>query len=196
MVTVTGKDAEATDLTGTATFEAPAYAQLQRARFPKGFGAEVIPGTAGKKFKSITSVTAVVNASSVGANIKLYSMPSFDTFSEVVGKTQMNYDLKVPQPASVQMGRDMSKFVKPGEIPPGKAEFTSLVPSFADGLARINGQRVTGLVREIKEGKIETMRIFLLGMIATVKASTAESVDRATFSAEVFYEQIGILLAP
>jgi hypothetical protein len=57
VVTVNGTDANDAPLTGTATFSVPAYAQETNRIFPKGFAAEVVPGTPNAKFKTILSVT-------------------------------------------------------------------------------------------------------------------------------------------
>ena len=55
---------------------------------------------------------------------------------------------------------------------------------------------MTGLIKEIKEDKLDTMHIFILGLIMTSKATVGESVDPATLAATAKYEDIGIVLAP
>ena len=101
----------------------------------------------------------------------------------------------MPLPHSVQCGRDLSAFIKAGEIPEGTLEVTAKIPTFSDGLARINGRRVTGMIKEVKEDKLDTMHIFLFGLILTSKVSVGESTDPATLAANAKYEDIAFMLA-
>jgi hypothetical protein len=195
VLTVTGTDSTGAALTGTATFSVPAYSQFTDRVFPKGFAVEVIPTVDGKLWKTITSIAVAGDALATGATVALFGVPSLSTFRQIGAKTQMNYSMKVALPHSVQVGRDMSKFIKAGEFPEGAMEFTAKIPTFSDGLARINGRRVTGLVKEIKEDKLDVMHIFFMGLIMTSKPTVGESVDPATLAAEAKFEDIGVVLA-
>jgi hypothetical protein len=194
VLTITGTASDDSALTGTATFKVPAYSSFTERVFPKGFGAPVV--TAGNKpFKTITSVTATADAACTGLNVSLFGVPSLDTFRKIGCKTHLNYDPKVPLPHAVQCGRDLSAFVKAGEIPVGTLDITAKIPTFSDGLSRVNGRRVTGMIKEVKEDVLDTMHIFLFGLIMTSKATVGESVDPATLSATALYEDIAVLLA-
>jgi hypothetical protein len=195
VLTVTGLDQSAAALTATATFSVPAYSSFTERVFPKGFAVEVIPTVDGKLFSVITNVSIASAAAATGVKVTLFGVPSLSTYRKIGCKVSMNYDPKVPLPHAVQCGRDLSAFIKAGEIPVGSLEITAKIPTFSDGLARINGRRVTGLIKEIKEDKIDTMHIFLVGLIMTAKAQTGESVDTATLNATAMYEDIGIILA-
>jgi hypothetical protein len=194
VVTVTGTDALGNPLTGTATFKVPAYSSFTERVFPKGYAVEVTTES-GAPFKTVEAPTVENDASAVGVKIALFGVPPLSTFRKIGCKTQLNYDPKVPLPHSVQCGRDLSAFVKPGEIPEGTLEITAKIPTFSDGLARVNGRRVTGLIKEVKEDKLDTMHIFLFGLVMTAKVSTGESVDPATLTAASKYEDIAIVLA-
>jgi hypothetical protein len=195
VLTVTGTDQNGAALTGTATFSVPAYSSFPDRVFPKGFAVEVIPPVDGKQFKTISAVGVTNDGAAAGLKVALFGVPPVNTFRKIGCKTQLNYDPKVPLPHSVQCGRDLSAFIKAGEIPEGVLEITAKIPTFSDGLARINGRRVTGLIKEIKEDKLDTMHIFIMGLIMTAKATTGESVDPATLQANAKYEDIGIIVA-
>ncbi len=195
VVHLVGTDQDGAALNGTATFAVPSYANDQTRRFPQGYAVDVVPSVAGKKFKTVTGVTVDSTVDAVASKVTLFGVPSVVTFTKVGCRTQMNYDLRVPQPVAVQCGRDLSAFIKSGEIPVGALDVTAKIPSFADGLARINGQRVTGLIKEIKEDSVDTMHVFFLGLRVTVKPSVGESVDPATLTATAMYEDCAMIVA-
>jgi hypothetical protein len=194
-VAVAGTDDQDQPLNGTATFKVPAYSSFTERVFPKGYGVEVTTAS-GKPFKTVTSVTpSNVDALAVGLKLALFGVPALSTFRKIGCKTQLNFDPKAPLPHSVQCGRDLSAFIKAGEIPEGTLDITAKIPTFSDGLARVNGRRVTGLIKEVKEDKLDTMHIFIFGLIMTSKATVGESVDPATLSATAKYEDIATVLA-
>jgi len=194
VVTVVGTDSTGAALTGTATFGVPAYSSFTERVFPKGYGAQVT--TAGNSpFKTITSVTVAADAAAIGVKVALFGIPALSTFRKIGCKTQLNFDPKVPLPHSVQCGRDLSAFIKAGEIPEGVLDITAKIPTFSDGLSRVNGRRVTGMIKEVKEDVLDTMHVFLMGLIMSAKATAGESVDAATLTATAKYEDICILLA-
>ncbi|HXP62045.1 MAG TPA: hypothetical protein VN829_16230 [Dongiaceae bacterium] len=194
VMTVTGTDANGQPLTGTATFKVPSYSSFTERVFPKGYAVEVTTAS-GNPFKTVTAVTVQNDAVAAGVNIALFGVPALGTFRKIGCKTQLNFDPKVPLPHSVQCGRDLSAFIKAGEIPEGTLDITAKIPTFSDGLARVNGRRVTGMIKEVKEDKLDTMHVFMFGLIMTSKVSNGESVDPSTLSATAKYEDIGIVLA-
>jgi hypothetical protein len=202
--TITGTDQTDSPLTGTATFSVPTYAKNQERVLPKSWGTDVVVA-AGKKFKTITPGATVIScgAEAVPVRIKLFGIPSFDginpatpgAYKLVSTKTKLDWDPRVPMPHPVQDGRDMSKFVKLGEIPQGTLAITQKIGSMGDGLMRFNGVRITGLVREFKEEQVETMRSYLLGLVISSKVSTAQSVEDAEATGEGIYEDVAVMLA-
>jgi hypothetical protein len=200
VVTVVGTDATGGALTGTATFSPPTYAQDQTFTFPKGWAAEVTIA-AGKKFKTVTSVTAATAANiPTTPKLLLVGMPSLDfsaggTFRKIATRVKLNYDPAVPLPTAVQDGRRKGAYIKPGEIDVPSLEITAKVPTDADGLSRYNGKRVTGWIREMKEEKLHTQNIFLLGLVMTVKANVGEGADPTTLDATAMYENYAMIIA-
>ncbi len=193
VLTVTGTDNTDAPLTGTATFKVPAYSSFTERVFPKGYAVQV--ESTNKPFKTITGVSVACPAGVAGTPVALFGIPALSTFRKIGCKTQLNTDLKVPQPAAVQCGRDLSAFVKLGEIPVGQLDITAKIPTFSDGLSRINGRRVTGMIKEVKEDTLDTMHVFLAGLIMTAKASNGESVEPSTLSATAIYEDVACVLA-
>ena len=194
VVTVTGTDGSGAALTGTATFKVPGYSSFTERVFPKGYAAEVTT-VSGNPFKTVTSVTLTNDALATGLNVALFGLPALSTFRKIGCKTQMNFDLKVPLPHAVQCGRDLSAFIKLGEIPVGTMEITAKIPTFSDGLSRVNGRRVTGMIKQVNEDKLDVMHVFICGLIMTAKVSNGESVDASTLAATALYEDIAMVLA-
>jgi len=196
ILTVTGTDQNNAALIGVATFAVPAYSSFTERVFPARFSVEAIPNQGdGKLFKTVTSVSVASDADANGTKVTLFALPQLSTFRKIGCKTQLNYSLKVPMPYPVQCGRDKAAFVKSGEIEEGKLEITAKIPTESDGLARINGIRVTGLVKDVKEDKLDVQHTFLVGLIMTSKVNSGESVDPATLAADALYEDIAVILA-
>jgi hypothetical protein len=191
-ITVTGTDQDGGALTGSAILQPPAYSNDQTYGFPVGWAAEVT-APAGRRFKTVTNYAVTYAGTATGVQVSIVGVPTLDsssagTFRKIGTKTQLNYDPKVPMPTAVQDGRDKGKYIKAGEIEVGSLEISAKIPSGSDGLARINGKRVTGWVKEVKEDKLHTQNIFLLGLIMTAKPTVGEGADPATFSATSMYE--------
>ena len=188
VVTVTGTDMFAAPYTGVATIAPPSYAQLTENNFPRGFAVDALPSLAAK-CAVISSISVVCDAAAGASNVKLriIGLPSFDVAPGAKGeyklindKVRLQYTPRVPGAHAVQSGRDMSKYVKRGEIPAGSVQITAKVGTLADGLIRLNGQRVTALIREVKEGAVETSRTYLLGTIISADVKAGESVEDVT----------------
>lgn len=192
VLTIVGTDIASTALNVNATIKPPAYSQLQAKVYPKGWAADL---TLGKLAKTVTSVTIACDAALAGTKIRVFAVPSVETFTLLSTKTKLDWDSRAPKPHSIQNGRNMSQWVKRGEIPEGKCSFTGKVPSMCDGLSRINGVPVTGLIRELKEDKIVTCNVFLTGLVLTSAMSTGESVDPATLTADGLYQETGFIVA-
>lgn len=185
VLTLTGKDADNIDVTGTATFSVPAYAQMTDRSFPRGWSVQVeTTPTASKAFKSISGASVVASTAAVGTRIVLYGIPALTTFQEVACKTQVNVTPKVPMPHSIACGRDLSAYTKPGEIPIGTVSLAAKQVTAVDGLARINGSTVTGLVITKKEDRVETDYFYLLGMTLAAKLDIGDGVAEMTMSGE------------
>ncbi len=208
VLTVVGLDQFGAAFNGTATFAPPSYVQNQEQEYPKCWGVDVLPVTAGQKCASITSVSVACLAIIAPVTVKLFGVPSFANVSNqpippaqagsyklISAKTKIDWDPRVPMPHSVQVGRNLSKFVKQGEIPEGKLSITQKIGSVGDGLMRINGVAVTGLIREVKEDRVETMRTYLLGLTVQAKVSTGQSVEDAEATGEGLYEESAIMVA-
>ena len=196
VLTVTGTDQTSAALTATATFTPPGYANEQSRVFPKGYAVEIVPPVDGKLFKTITNISIACTALAQYAKFKIIGVPSIASYTKIGLKMQLNYDPKVPMPTAIQDGRDLGRFIKAGNIDIGALEINVKVPSNADGLARYNGIRVTGLIKEVKEDKVGTMNIFFTGLIMTSKAKVGEDQSPNQLDATAMYENIGFVLAP
>lgn len=202
-VTVNGLDSNSAPVTGVAVFQPPAYAQDQSFGFQRGWAHEATTlGAAGKKWKQILSVS-IAYAGSPGTTIpelRIFGLPPLDnssagTFRLIGTKVSLDFDPKVPMPTAIKDGQDNGKYIKPGDIDVGKLTISAKIPSGADGLSRVNGRRVTGWVRELKESRLPTQNIILMGLIMTSKQKNPEGQDPATLDADAMYEVIAFILA-
>ena len=182
VMTVTGTRANGTALTGTATFKVPDHATLTDRVFPRGWAVQVESGDV--PFKTITGVSLTCDAKAAGLKIILYAIPALTTFQEVACKTSVNVTPMVPMPHSIACGRNLSAYTKPGEIPIGQVSMDSKLVTSADGIPRINGRTVTGLLVTKKEDKLITDYLYLLGLTVAAKLNVGDSVAEQTMSAE------------
>jgi hypothetical protein len=197
VLTVTGTDHLGAAATGTATFAPPAHSAMQDKVFGRCWSVQVeSAGPAFKKFKTVTGVSVACAAQALGAKFVLVAIPALTTFQEILCKTQVNITPKVPMPHSIACGRDMAAYTKPGEIPIGAVSISAKNISSADGLARVNGRRVTGLLKTVKEDLVTTDHMFLLGLIVAVKLDVGDGVSEQTWSGEGQTEETAFVIAP
>ena len=199
-VTINGLDSNNAAVTGVAVFQPPVYSADQSFGFQRGWSHEATTTvTPGKKFKSILSVS-VGYAGAALPQLRIFGVPSLDasaqgTFRKIATKVTLNYDPQVPMPTAVQDGREKGKYIKLGEIEIGSLEITAKIPSGCDGLARVNGRRVTGWVKELKEDKLNTQNILMMGLVMTSKQKNGESVEPSTLDATAMFEAFATIFA-
>jgi hypothetical protein len=197
VLTVAGTDQDGSPLSGSATFSPPAWGNDQTYGFPKGW-AEEIAATVGKYFKTITNISVVADVGWTNVRLQLFGVPDPAVAGKyvLVGcKTQLNYDMKVPVPFPIQCGRDKGAFIKQGDIPVGAAEITTKIPDGTSGIARYNGRAVTGLIKELKNDRLNTQNIYLPGLVITCKANVGEGEEPNTLSGTALYEEFAFILA-
>ncbi len=195
VLSFTGTDSTGAALTGTATFTAPAYAQDQSVVFGKGYAVEIVPTVDGKLWKTISNITIVATAAATYTQFKVVGLPSLSAFKKIGLKVSLNSDPKAPVPVAVQDGRDKGKYIKLGDIEVGTLEISGKVATSADGITRYNGVRVTGLIKEVKEDKLNTMNIFITGLIMSGKNKVGEDAVPNTIDTTAMYENYGYIMA-
>jgi hypothetical protein len=198
-ITVNGLDSLGSPISGVAVFQPPTYAQDQSFGFPRSWAQEVTTTPPGGKFKQVNSVSTNY-AGSGTATVILMGVPTLDatangTFRKIATKVSLNLDPQAPMPTAVQDGRFKGKYIKLGEVDIASADVTAKNISSADGLSRINGRRVTGWVKELKEDQVHTQNILLLGLILTTKEKIGESVDPNTLDATAMSERYAFIMA-
>ena len=197
VITVNGTDSTTAALSSkTATIAVPAYSSLTRATFPRGYGAEVAV-TEGTKWKTVTpgSMTVAAPAACANVRLKLLAIPSYDTFSLIGCRAAVDFTVKVQQPFAIPCGIDMGAYIKPGEITVGSLSISAKILNGAEGLSRINGRRVTGLLRDMKEDTLNVQNTYLGGLIISGNESAPEGAEPAMFQAQGLFEQSCALLA-
>lgn len=201
VLTITGLDNFNNAYTAVATIKPPSYAQYQDNTYPKQYAVDFVPTVANALCAVITSVSVTCPADWAFTPIQIVGLPSFNVAPTAAGayrllgdKVKLDTTFKIPEAHPVQSGRDKSAYVKRGEIPAGMLVFTSKEKTLADGIMRLNGTPVTGLVREIKEGKVETARYYVCGLVLTVRENAGESVEDVTVDAANGFYEIGCLV--
>ena len=195
VLTVTGTDQTDAALTGTATFAVPAWVKNTQRVFCLGFATDVVPATAGKKFKTVTGVTSTNATDAKNSAIALFSVQSYDNFVQVGCTTTKEFTTKARVTRPVACGMDASAFAKPGRSDPGELNITSKAVTYGDGLAKFNGINCTAMLKVVKEGQIETDRWFFIGYRPTVRPNFGDGEDEATFQGTGFYEDLAVLVA-
>lgn len=194
-LTINGKDeANADQLNKAATIQAPTWSSETRGNFPRGYAAEVVV-TEGKKWKSISSITVAAGATYANARLLVLAVPPLSTFRLISCRTDLEFTRKTQAPFPIQCGIDEGRFIKPGNISVGNLSVSAKIFNGAEGLARINGQRVTGLLKDLKEDIYLTQHVFLKGLIISGNESAPEGAEPASFSAQGMFEVSASLLA-
>lgn len=198
-ITVQGTDEDNNPVECEGTFQPPSYAQDQTYGFPRGWAIELTADTT-RRVKAITNVAVSYGGGATHVKINIFGVPSLDfsangSFRKIGMKVSMSPDPKVPMPTAVQDGRDKGAQIKSGAIEVGTLDITAKIPTGSDGLARVNGKRVTGWIREVKEDKVHTQNILLLGLIMTAKPTVGEGEDPATFTATSMFEHYAFIMA-
>lgn len=195
VITVSGLDSSNAPVSYVATFQPPGYAKDQSYVFSPRMAFELIPQAAALNCKTITNIAVTCDAGWVNANIRILGVPSLASFVKIGTKVKLDLDPKVPMPVAVQDGRDRGAFIKSGEIDVGTCNITVKDPTSADGLWRYKGNRVTGLIKEIKEDILPTQYMFLCGLIITPKTNVPEGAEAITLEGTGMYEKFAAIPA-
>lgn len=195
VVTVVGTDQSDGALTGTATFAPPGYAKMTEKIFPTGFAVDVSVA-AGKKFKTITSVSVTNLAAAKNARITLFGLPSWTSFFLVGCKTDLNFATKSRVPKSIACGMDGTAFSKLGRSEESKLTFDSKLISMGDGAPRYDGVRATWAIQTTKEGRLVTERAYFLGAIIKVEPKHPDGEGESMASGSGIFEDVAIMPAP
>ncbi len=193
--TVNGTDeAGAAASSKLATIGVPTWSSFTRGVYPRGWAAEVVV-TEGKKWQSITSITVAAAAAYANGHFRVLAVPPLSSFFLVGCRTQLDFTRKTQRPFPIQCGIDEGAYIKPGNIAVGNLSVSAKIFNGAEGLARINGQRVTGLLKDLKEDIYDVQHTFLKGLIISGDESAGEGAEPASFSAQGMFEISGSLLA-
>lgn len=193
VLTIVGTNAAGGALTGIATIKSPSYARDQSNTFPRGYTVQV--ETAGVLFKTITSVTPTVNADAVGVKVTLFALPPVSSFYLLASKTELSHPFPVRMPENIRVCENPTAFVKPGEYQALSMKVACKNISYTDGLARFGGVRLTGLIKENKEGKVVTCHKFLLGLVIGASTSSGESQEPNVVNGDGAMEDVLMVVA-
>jgi hypothetical protein len=195
VITVTGTNSADAPITGTATYAPVAWHRDQTRYWGQG-QAVPVEVTADAKFKTITGVTVTNAAGAATAIIKLFGVPDQSTFTLVACQDQADFTTKANPAKEIPCGMDGSAFVKRGRSEPGKLTINSKAVDFGDGLMKYNGAtNITAMIKVVKEGTLETGRIYFFGYTVTAKGSNPDGDGFSMFEAEGLYEDLGGITA-
>jgi hypothetical protein len=176
--------------TATATFSPPGTAQDASFNFPPGLGVDFIVDGNGNENRTIRSIVSVdeVSGGRAGNKFFIMALPNRDSYTQIMCATDKSIPIPVGKSVSIPCGFDGSRWVKKGRSEAVSAEFTAKYGSVADGLARVNGHRVTVMVETHKDDRILTERLVLTGWRPVVSIKKGDGEAEAEASASGMYE--------
>ena len=187
--TVTDGTAVWTELSpvAVATFQAPSTARDQSANLPQGTGVDIVtpPGTT---IRTITGVISVTGGA-MGNQFGIISIPEADTFTTLAEVKSFDLDPPTGKPVPLAQRYDPAHWVVKGRPDVPKLTIGSPVVSFGDGLARLNGQRMTIRNEVWKEDRLLTQRVFVGGFRAAAKMTSPDGDGEEELKAEGIFEQ-------
>lgn len=194
-LTFAGTDEDGNAMTGEAVFNAPSWAVNRQNRFAEGYAVDVVPSTAGKRWKTI-GLTGVSGGVEAGSKVMLIEIPDLTTFERLTCVTDLRVSAPYRETVTINCGMETT-FVKPGRRQQGTLSGTHKERNPADGFARYNGQRVTVRVDTMKEGTVLTSRAFYTNTVFGVETNMGDGSAEVTQAANNgAFENMALLVAP
>lgn len=179
VITVTGTDQNSAALTGTATYTAPSWVGNKTKDFSEGTAVDVVPGVAGKKFKTITGIT--VTGGKKWGKVKLFTLPENWTYIDCVESVDPSVGTTPAHP--IADGLDGAADVTRGRSEPSSVRVTAKNRSTLDGLMRFAGRNCCLRLEVWKQGKVLTERHVYSNCIMSVDPSFPDGSEESKQSA-------------
>lgn len=169
--------------TMTASFTPPARVADQSFDFPRSYAQDLIPASASDVTAVLTTGLAIVGGSK-NTTFEVWQLPDLSTFYTVGCTTDKNFNLKSRTSKGVNCGMTTDRFVKRGMTKPAMLTISQKLASYADGLARVDGGRVTAMLVGIKDGQVTDQRIVFADWIPSMASKLPDADSEAMLDAE------------
>ena len=133
-------DSSAGSVSAAAKVKPPAYAD-QRPNAGKNIGVELLGPDSAKNIRSVTSLTSIVGGA-VGAIYAIYKLPDTDSWRAIDGAVKKDITPGSPGAVPIWDGYEVS-VVKEGRGSMPTLSVSAKHSTFANGLARYNGDRIS-----------------------------------------------------
>ncbi|MBM3758520.1 MAG: hypothetical protein FJW38_31680 [Acidobacteria bacterium] len=182
LFTFTGTDQADVALQGTSTFSPPSYVANKGFDFSEGVALDIVPGTAGKLFKTLSGVTAT-NAKK-WSRLKVFQLPSAASWKSIamVESVDVKIGTKVGHPIPDEL--DGAKEVVAGRSEPSSITINAKHRSVVDGLQRYAGRLCCLRLEVWKQGKILVERHVYANCILQVNPNFPDGSDEVRQAAE------------
>lgn len=201
VLTLAGLDSQASPVskTGIATIAPPAQVADQGFNFQRGFATDLIqqsPAAApGGKWTDITALTSIQGGSK-GASYDLYRLPALSDYVLIGCTTDKEFNTRGRAPKGVDCQMQADAFIKAGKTPLAELMISGKLKTFADGLARIDGHKVTIMLEGVLDGQVLGDRLVFTQFRANVRPSLPDGDGEATVKAEGKYSELFMFAAP
>lgn len=174
----------------TATLKASAIARDQTGNLPQGIAVDVVTpaGTTVRELLSLISITGGAQGNRYG----VISVPAAESFHPVA--EVKTFELKPPVGKAVGIAQryDSAHWVVKGRADSPELTIGSPVISFGDGLARLNGHRVTVMNEITKDDRVLTQRVFVGGFRGTADFKSPDGDGEEEITIKGLLEQFAV----
>ncbi len=140
-------------VTAVATFSPPTRARDQSFNFQAGIAQDIIPAS-GNTIKAINSLASILGGFQ-NVSFAIYELPVWPTDYFLIGcTTAKNFNTKGRMAKGIDCGMQTDAFVKRGKTKPANLTISQKLAGFHDGLARLDGGKVTVMLRGLKDGQV------------------------------------------
>lgn len=182
--------------TMSATFAPPDRVADQSFNFQRGYAQDLVPQSALDVTAVLTS-GLVVTGGARNTTFQVFELPDLSSFFLVGCTTDKNFNLKGRTSKGVDCGMETDRYIKRGKTKPAMLTVSQKLASFADGLARVDGGRVTCMLVGIKDGQVTDQRIVFTEWIPSNAVKLPDGDSEAMLEAEEGkYGEALIFVAP
>lgn len=196
VLTLVGTDAASGALTGTATFDVPAWRDLPERSFAPGFAVRVVVA-AGKVWKTLTSVRSNAPIDVLAGTYKFVVLATPDVGSfELIGCTTEAGFNSVVRPGKTIMCGMEEKFTKRGRAPAGELTISAKNKDQFSGLRRLEGvDSATVVLQPLKDDMVAAEHLLFTGVILTASTKAGDGEDESSISGAAQYERFAVIPA-
>lgn len=173
-----------------ATLGASDVARDQSANLPQGIGVDIATPE-GTTIREITGIVSIVGGA-MGNQFGIVSVPEKESFITLAEVKTFDIDPPTGKPVPLAQRYNPAEWVTKGRSDIPKLTIASPVISYGDGLARLNGQRMTIMNETWKEDRVLTQRVIVGGYRAAAKMKSPDGDGEEELTAEGIFEQFAV----